>query len=87
MREKQRRQTYPTAFEFAAVKLAASTGIDDVAEPLGVPRATFGNRAGRRRSVPVLKAERAWQLRERANAKLDNETLRMAAAYFARDSR
>lgn len=48
-----------------------------------------GNAAGvgTRRSAGELEAEVARLKRELANAKLDNEILRKAAAYFARESR
>jgi transposase len=40
-----------------------------------------------RRPAGELEAEVARLRRELANAKLDNEILRKAAAYFARESR
>ena len=109
MGEKRVRRTYPPEFEVEAVRLADSIGINDAAERLGVPRATIGNWARRRRRVPLpgagerapggvastaarrsaseLEAEVVRLRRELANAKLDNEILRKAAAYFARESR
>ena len=104
--ERQRRQ-YPAEFQLEAVRLADSIGLNAAADRLGVPRATLGNWARRRRKVAYslegrqaadagaapkrsateLEVENARLRRELANQKLDNEILRKAAAYFARESR
>ena len=94
-----------------AVRLADSVGLNAAADRLGVPRATVGNWARRRRKVghpsdatiktavappsagalkrPAgeVEADNVRLRRELASLKLDNEILRKAAAYFARESR
>ena len=104
------RRQYPPEFQMEAVRLADSVGINAAAARLGVPKATLGNWARRRRKVELageleatsrpapsssaiarpareLEAENARLRRELASQKLDNEILRKAAAYFARESR
>ncbi len=109
--KKVERRQYTEEFELEAVRLADSVGINAAADRLGIPRATVGNWARRRRRValpvndkattavapsgagalkrPVaeLESEVARLRRELASLKLDNEILRKAAAYFARESR
>jgi transposase len=103
------RRQYAPEFKQEAVRLADAVGLNAAADRLGVPRATVGNWARRRRkpdvepqatSAPLrlvqsgekrtaaeLEAEVARLRRELASQKLDNEILRKAAAYFARESR
>jgi transposase len=105
------RRQYTEEFELEAVRLADSVGINAAADRLGVPRATVGNWARRRRRVALplngtaatavapsgagalkrpaaeVEGENARLRRELASLKLDNEILRKAAAYFARESR
>ena len=61
---------------------------DNGSKPSGfgaTPSATEG--AGHRRGAGEIEAENARLRRELASAQLDNEILRKAAAYFARESR
>lgn len=53
----------------------------------GEPAPGSAGSGATRRPVGELEAEVARLRRELANAKLDNEILRKAAAYFARESR
>jgi transposase len=109
--KKVERRQYTEEFEVEAVRLADSVGINATADRLGVPRATVGNWARRRRRVALplddkvttavapsgagapkrpateVESENARLRRELASLKLDNEILRKAAAYFARESR
>ena len=109
MADRQQRRQYPPEFQLEAVRLADSIGLNAAADRLGVPRATVGNWARRRRKAGYaldgqaaagsdagtvvkrpaaeLEAENARLRRELASQKLDNEILRKAAAYFARQSR
>ena len=52
-KSKQRvsRRQYTDEFQFEAVRLADSVGLNVAADRLGVPRATVGNWARRRRKV------------------------------------
>ena len=111
--QRLKRRQYPAEFQLEAVRLADSIGINAAADRLGVPRATVGNWARRRRKVdstaqagnpgtpgaraneaPTVKrsaaeleAENVRLRRELTNLKVDNEILRKAAAYFAKESR
>ena len=110
MADTKSRRQYPAEFQLEPVRLADSIGLNAAADRLGVPRATIGNWARRRRKVTYplqgqpaaavadvgaplkrsaaeLEAENARLRRELASQKLDNEILRKAAAYFARESR
>lgn len=110
MADARSRRQYPAEFQLEAVRLADSIGLNAAADRLGVPRATIGNWARRRRRVAYplegqpavvvadagampkrsaaeLEAENARLRRELASQRLDNEILRKAAAYFARESR
>ena len=108
---KVERRQYTDEFQMEAVRLADSVGLNAAADRLGVPRATVGNWARRRRKVGYraggtatavatpagtaalkrpaaeLESELGRLRRELASLKLDNEILRKAAAYFARESR
>ena len=108
---KVERRQYTDEFQLEAVRLADSVGLNAAADRLGVPRATVGNWARRRRKVghppdgtataatalpgastlkrpaAELESEIARLRRDLASLKLDNEILRKAAAYFARESR
>ena len=110
-KRKVERRQYTDEFQLEAVRLADSVGLNAAAERLGVPRATVGNWARRRREVALrlngtattavapssagalkrpaaeVEAENMRLRRELASLKLDNEILRKAAAYFARESR
>ena len=92
---------YTDEFKIEAVRLAASVGGNPTAKRLGIPQSTVTNwvrrsKAGTlgepdaapvKRPVSELEAENARLRRELANAKLDLEVVKKAAAYFARESR
>lgn len=92
---------YTGEFKAEAVRLAGSIGGNAAAKRLGIPQSTMTNwvrrsKAGTlgeneatpaRRPVSELEAENARLRRELANAKLDLEIVKKAAAYFAKESR
>jgi len=94
---------YTDEFKIEAVRLAESIGSNQAAKRLGMPESSLGNwvrlkRAGKlraltgtagsvRRPTSELEAENARLRRELANAKLDLEIVKKAAAYFAKESR
>jgi transposase len=94
---------YTDEFKIEAVRLAESIGPNQAAKRLGMPESSLGNwvrlkRAGKlraldgaaksvKRPVSELEAENARLRRELANAKLDLEIVKKAAAYFAKESR
>lgn len=91
---------YTDEFKVQAVRLAESIGGNPAAKRLGIPESSLGNwirlsRAGKlkadngpvKRSASELEAENARLRRELANAKLDLEIVKKAAAYFAKESR
>ena len=94
---------YTDEFKVEAVRLAESVGGNAAAKRLGIPDSSIWNwirlsRAGKlrepgtgasavKRSGSELEAENARLRRELANAKLDLEIVKKAAAYFARESR
>lgn len=94
---------YTDEFRREAVRLAESLGGHPAAKQLGVPQSTITNwvrrsRAGSlgevqaastvaKRPVSELEAEVSRLRRELASAKLDNEILRKATVYFAKESR
>jgi transposase len=92
---------YTSEFKVEAVRLAESVGGNAAAKRLGIPQSTLTNwvrrsKAGTlgeieamptRRPVSELEAENARLRRELANAKLDLEIVKKAAAYFAKESR
>lgn len=94
---------YTDEFKIEAVRLAESLGSNQAAKRLGMPESSLGNwvrlkRAGKlraltgaaqsvRRPTSELEAENARLRRELANAKLDLEIVKKAAAYFAKESR
>ena len=101
-KQRVERRHYTDEFQLEAVRLA----VNAAADRLGVPRATVGNWARRRRKVGTattavappsagaikrpaaeLESEITRLRRDLASLKLDNEILRKAAAYFARESR
>jgi len=97
------RRDYTDEFKQEAARLAASVGGNQAAKRLGVPQSTLTNwvrrsRAGTltegeglapvtKRPVTELEAELSRLRRELASAKLDNEILRKATVYFAKESR
>ena len=100
-REPAPNRQYTGEFKLEAVRLAGSIGGNAAAKRLGIPQSTMTNwvrrsKAGTlgeieatpaRRPVSELEAENARLRRELANAKLDLEIVKKAAAYFAKESR
>jgi transposase len=92
---------YTAEFKLEAVKLAESVGGCEAARRLDIPDSSIWNwtklsRAGKlagstgaplKGPVNELEAENARLRRELANAKLDLEIVKKAAAYFAKESR
>jgi transposase len=93
---------YTDEFKLEALRLAESVGINQAAKRLGMPSSSLGNWARLRRSGKLgdlpragplkgspaeLEAENNRLRRELANAKLDLEIVKKAAAYFAKESR
>jgi len=93
---------YTEEFKFEAMRLAESIGGNAAAKRLGVPQSTVTNwvRSSKaspaavqalsspaRRPLSELEAENARLRKELANAKLDLEIVKKAAAYFVRESR
>ena len=97
------RREYTDEFKQEAVRLAESIGGHPAAKRLGIPQSTLTNwarrsRAGElggpaasagpaKRPLSELEAENSRLRRELASAKLDNEILRKATVYFAKESR
>jgi len=94
---------YTDEFKQEAVRLAESVGGNAAARRLDIPDSSLGNwiklsRNGQlpavggtavpvKRSVTELEAENSRLRRELANAKLDLDIVKKAAAYFAKESR
>jgi len=94
---------YTEEFKLEAVRLAESIGGNQAAKRLGIPDSSLWNwirlsRAGKlkgaagaavpmKRGVSELEAEVSRLRRELANAKLDLDIVKKAAAYFAKESR
>jgi transposase len=94
---------YTDEFKVEALKLAESIGGNPAAKRLGIPessmwnwirlsrkgklRALGGNAKPVKQSVSDLETENVRLRRELANAKLDLEIVKKAAAYFAKESR
>lgn len=94
---------YTAEFKVEAVRLAESIGGNQAAKRLGIPDSSLWNwirlrRAGKlkgadpsalpvKRAASELEAENARLRRELAEAKLDLEIVKKAAAYFAKGSR
>ena len=93
---------YTNEFKVEAVRLAQGVGCSEASRRLGIPESSLFNwvkleRAGKLglsagvsatpRSAKELEAEVDRLRRELASAKTDNESLKKAAAYFARESR
>ena len=101
-REKPNRQ-YTEEFKVEAVRLGESIGNSRAAKRLGIPDSSLWNwirlnRAGKlevsevngepvKRSVMEVEAENARLRRELASTKLDLEIVKIAEAYFAKESR
>jgi len=94
---------YTDEFKVEAVRLSESIGGSPAAKRLGIPESSLWNwirlkRAGKlraadgaavsvKRSVAEVEAENNRLRRELANAKLDLDIVKKAAAYFAKESR
>ena len=90
---------YPHEFKIEAVKLAESVGVNEAARRLDMPSSSIGNWVRAQRAgklgvtadgvppVSEMEAELSRLRKENASLKLDNEILRKAAAYFAKESR
>jgi transposase len=93
---------YTSEFRIEAVKLGKSVGYTEASRRLGIPESSLFNwvrleRAGKLdssasitatpRSAKELEAEVDRLRRELASAKADNDILKKAAAYFAKESR
>jgi transposase len=93
---------YTNEFKIEAVRLGQSVGYMEASRRLGIPDSSLFNwvrleRAGKLgalsggsptpRSAKELEAEVDRLRRELASAKVDNEILKKAAAYFAKESR
>jgi transposase len=94
---------YTNEFKIEAVRLGKSVGSTEASRRLGIPESSLFNwvkldRAGKLglssvgvtatpRSVKELEAENDRLRRELASAKVDNDILKKAAAYFAKESR
>ena len=93
---------YTDEFKLEALRLAESVGINHAAKRLGMPSSSLGNwarlkRKGKLAAMPratpitgsaaELEAENNRLRRELANAKVDLEIVKKAAAYFAKESR
>ena len=93
---------YTDEFKLEALRLAEAVGINQAAKRLGMPSSSLANwarakRSGKLRNLPragplrgspaELEAENNRLRRELANAKLDLEIVKKAAAYFAKESR
>jgi transposase len=94
---------YTTEFKIEAVRLAQGVGCSEASRRLGIPDSSLFNwmrlkRANKLvdtgnavsaipRSAKELEAEVDRLRRELTSARLDNDLLKKAAAYFARESR
>ena len=93
---------YTNEFKVEAVKLGHSVGMSEASRRLGIPDSSLFNwvrleRVGKlgattgvtatTRSAKELEAEVNRLQRELASARLDNDLLKKAAAYFAKESR
>jgi transposase len=95
-----RSKTYTPEFREEAVKVVLSQGLtlEEAALRLTIPKATLANwvAAARRgtlpkaapgsRTVPELEAEVTKLRRELAEARMERDIVKKAAAYFARES-
>ncbi|OHX10218.1 transposase [Chromobacterium sphagni] len=93
------RKKYPVEFRAEAVKLVLEQGLKEAAQRLVIPKGTLSKanwvpaaKAGGdkpapgARSVTELEAENARLRKELAEARLDRDLIKKAAAYFAQAS-
>lgn len=96
---KKTNQTYTAEFRAEAVKLVLEQGLSqpEAAQRLGIPKGSLSNwvvaarRAGARvaagePTVAELLAENARLRRQLAQAEMEREIVKKAAAYFAKES-
>jgi transposase len=97
MKQVPRRQ-YTAEFKLGAAELADSVGVTEAARRLDVPDSSLCNWIKRKREgklspsskaspVNEEQAELSRLRKENAQLKLDNEILRKATAYFAKEPR
>jgi len=93
-------RTYTPEFRAEAVKLVLGQGLslEEAGKRLSIPKGTLGNwvsvakrgptaaSAPGSRSVAELEAENARLRRELAEARMERDVIKKAAAYFARES-
>lgn len=96
----KRTRTYTPELREEAVKLVLAQGLtlDDAAARIAIPkgtlanwvvtakRGTTSNAAPGGRTVPELETENAKLRRELAEARMERDIVKKAAAYFARES-
>ena len=96
----KRSKTYTPELREEAVKLVLAQGLtlDEAAQRLSIPKGTLGNwvvaakrgttpkAAPGSRSVPELEAEVAKLRKELADARMERDIIKKAAAYFAQES-
>jgi transposase len=96
----KRTRTYTPELRGEAVKLVLSQGLtlEEAAQRIAIPKGTLGNwvNAAKRsttpkaapgsRTVPELEAENARLRKELAEARMERDIVKKAAAYFARES-
>jgi len=93
------KQSYSIEFRAEAVKLVLEQGLSqgEAASRLGIPKGTLANwvvaaRSGGEKPAPgartvvELEAENARLRRELAEARMERDIVKKAAAYFARES-
>lgn len=96
---KKQRTSYTPEFKEEAVKLVLSQGltIEQAAARVSIPKASLANwvanakrgpagAAPGSRSVAELEAENAKLRKELADARMERDIVKKAAAYFARES-
>jgi transposase len=96
---KKARTVYTPEFKEEAVKLVLAQGlsIEQAAQRVSIPKATLANwvanakrgpavAAPGSRSVAELEAENAKLRKELADARMERDIVKKAAAYFARES-
>lgn len=96
----KRTRTYTPELREEAVKLVLAQGLtlEDAAERIAIPKGTLANwvsaakngttssAAPGSRTVPELEAENAKLRKELAEARMERDIVKKAAAYFARES-
>lgn len=97
MKQVPRRQ-YSAEFKLGAIELADSVGVTEASRRLDVPDSSLCNWIKRKREGKLMALAKATLVndghaelsrlrKENAQLKLDNEILRKATAYFAKEPR